>query len=901
MKAPQSPRRRWLVPEVVQTSGMDCGPAVLKCLLEGFGIPTNYGRLREACQTDVDGTSVNTLEELANKLGLRAEQVMLPADHLLLPEAAALPAILIVALPDGSTHFILVWRRHGPLVQVMDPAVGRRWLSGRRLLDEAYIHRHTVSAAAWREWAATDGFLRPLGRRLRDLGLASDGTALLDRAAGDPDWRSLALLDAATRMTAALVSARGLKRGREARRALAALTEPDKTSEVLKTSEVFEPGSSPVPEAYWSVTPAPPGPDGLEQLVLQGVILVRIEGRREAAGDDSKLGPELSAALAEPGPQPARTLLRLLAGGSVFGALALAIALLLTAGGTVVEGLLLRSALDVGRDLTLVPQRLAAVVCLLCLGGVLLVLELRLFGGFTRLGRRLENRLRLLLGAKIPRMPDRYIHSRPNSDTAERAHSLQQIRLLPRLAGQFVRAGLTLALTALAIGWVDPTSAVLAAAAAASSMLLPLAFLPQLSELDLRLRTLNGVLSRFYLDVLLGLAPVRAHGAERVVRREHEGMLVEWVRAGERLLRWVVLVEGLQMLAGVGLAGWLVFQHASRVTDTAGVLLIAYWSLNIPILAEEIALLIRQFPTHRNLTLRLLEPLGSLEDTPAEDGKPGAPAAAGTDAGAALRFKAVTVRAAGHTILEDLDLDIPAGSQVAVVGASGAGKSTLVGLLLGWHRPAAGHVFVDGVLLDPERFRAETAWVDPAVQLWNRTLLENLLYGTAAEGAVDLGQVLEQGDLFGVLRRLPDGLQTPLGEGGGLVSGGEGQRVRFGRALTRRRPRLVILDEPFRGLDRAQRQELLRRARQRWAGATLLCVTHDVRETQDFERVLVVEGGRVVEDDAPRRLALQPDSRYRALLEAEEQVRSGLWEGDVWRRLWLEGGQVRENSAEGSP
>jgi ABC-type bacteriocin/lantibiotic exporter with double-glycine peptidase domain len=105
------PPRRWLVPEVIQTSAMDCGPAVLKSLLEGFGIPVDYGRLREACQTDVDGTSISVLEETAVRLGLAAEQVMLPRDHLLLPEAEALPAILVVRLPSGLTHFVLVWRR----------------------------------------------------------------------------------------------------------------------------------------------------------------------------------------------------------------------------------------------------------------------------------------------------------------------------------------------------------------------------------------------------------------------------------------------------------------------------------------------------------------------------------------------------------------------------------------------------------------------------------------------------------------------------------------------------------------------------------------------------------------------------------------------------------------------
>ena len=76
--------RRFFAPEVIQTSAMDCGPAALKCLLEGFGVSVSYGRLREACQTSVDGTSIDTLETLAQSLGLDAEQVMMPVDHLLL-------------------------------------------------------------------------------------------------------------------------------------------------------------------------------------------------------------------------------------------------------------------------------------------------------------------------------------------------------------------------------------------------------------------------------------------------------------------------------------------------------------------------------------------------------------------------------------------------------------------------------------------------------------------------------------------------------------------------------------------------------------------------------------------------------------------------------------------------
>jgi ATP-binding cassette subfamily B protein len=257
----------------------------------------------------------------------------------------------------------------------------------------------------------------------------------------------------------------------------------------------------------------------------------------------------------------------------------------------------------------------------------------------------------------------------------------------------------------------------------------------------------------------------------------------------------------------------------------------------------------------------------------------------------------VSVRAAGHEILTDVDLSIAPGSHVAIVGPSGAGKSSLVGLLLGWHRPGAGRVTIDGAALDArhlERLRRETVWIDPAVQLWNASLMGNLTYGARSDRSPTLGQVVDAADLYEIMGRLPHGLQTLLGENGGLLSSGEAQRVRFGRGMMRQAARLVILDEPFRGLDRAKRSQMLARARAMWGRSTLLCITHDVGETSTFDRVLVLDGGRVVEDGAPRALAEDPASRYHALLAAEEDVRAAVWSGPFWRRLRLEGGRLRE-------
>jgi ATP-binding cassette subfamily B protein len=87
----------------------------------------------------------------------------------------------------------------------------------------------------------------------------------------------------------------------------------------------------------------------------------------------------------------------------------------------------------------------------------------------------------------------------------------------------------------------------------------------------------------------------------------------------------------------------------------------------------------------------------------------------------------------------------------------------------------------------------------------------------------------------------------------------------------------------------------LRKARDYWKDATLLCVTHDVGETLDFSRVLVIENGRIAEDGVPLKLKRRKSSRYAALLQAEERVRQGVWASGAWRHLRIENGRVTES------
>lgn len=884
-------RRRFLAVEVVQSSGMDCGPAALRSLLEGHGVHASYGRLREACQTDVDGTSINTLEDIAVSLGLDAHQTMVPVDALLLSSAHTLPALIVMRQPSGATHFVVLWQCVGPLVQVMDPAIGRRWMTRAQFLRDVFVHEQPLPAAAWRRWAGGDQSRAMFRERLATLGLETAAEATLDAALADDSWRGPATLDAALRMTQALVDARAVRRGAQA----------------LALVRHFTATPAALPPHVWSVSDMPrdavgkgdaAAPDG-STVYLRGAVFIRVSGTRERS---ATLAPELQAALNEGPARPLRTLIDLLRADGTLTPAVVSLAMVVAAGATMVEAVLLRGLFDLGRDLQLFGQRLGAYTAIVVFATGLLLLEVPVAAGLLRLGRQLENRLRMRFLEKIPRLGDRYFQSRPKSDMAERSHALHRLRHLPEIGGRVLRALFELLFTTLGIIWLDPASAPVAVAALAAAVLLPLIVQPTLAEHDMRLRTHAGALGRFYLDAMLGLVAIRTHGSSGPVRQAQRGLLGEWAQAGLAFQQTVAFTEGAQLALGFGFAGWLVVGQFSRAGDTGSALLLVYWALSMPSVAQDLALAAWQYPSLRSITLRLVEPLGAIDDSGGADR---APAPDVTDAslavaGLRLALDDVSVRAGGHTVLSQVTLSIAAGEHVAVVGRSGAGKSSLVGLLLGWHRPASGRVRVDDVELDGamlSRVRAQTAWVDPEVHLWNRSMLDNLAYGSGHDTLDTVGTAIEQSDLLAVLDRLPGGLQAPLGEAGARLSGGEGQRVRLARAMLRPDARLVILDEPFRGLERERRAALLARCRDYWKQATLICITHDVAHTRSFERVLVVDAGRLVQDGPPAVLESEPESLYRAMLDRETALHTTLWTSASWRRVRVAHGQAVDVAA----
>lgn len=889
-------KRRWLIPEVIQTSAMDCGPAALKALLEAYGVSVSYGRLREACQTDVDGTSIDVIEETACRLGLKAQQVMLPAEHVLLDDPAALPAIVVTKLPGGDTHFVIAWRRLGGFVQVMDPALGRHWVREQRFLADLYRHTYEVSADDWRAWAGSEAFLQGLQQRIDKVARhGREVDDLIASAIADATWFSLAVLDAAVRMTEALLQSSAVR---------------DKTASLGMLQAIYaearsNPESQIIPPSYWSVL-LQSGADE-QQLAMRGAVLVTISGVGEAEPTET-LSPDLSAALNEKPQNTFGYLWQLLREIGLASPLLLGFALLLGVGMVMVEALLFRGLLDLVRDFETVGQRLTGILFVSLLALALLLIEFSNVRELQRQGRQLEVRLRQAFLRKIPRLNDRYFHSRTISDMAERAHQVYRLRGLPAWTGQLLRSFAELSFTTAGIIWLDPQLALLAICSALLALGIPLLAQPALNERDLRARSHEGALSRFYLEAMLGLSAVRAHCAERAVRSQHEGLMTEWARASMATLRLSLLIEGVQAVVCLTMIAGLLFSHYVSVGDSGGFLLLIYWALKLPMLGQQFAMLFRQYPAQRNAALRFMEPLGARDEVETEaaaphDGNnnPTAGATPVAQVGVTVTLRGVTAQAAGHDVLRELDLHIAAGSHVAIVGSSGAGKSSLVGLLLGWMQASEGEVRIDDEPLTAQRLRQlrrETAWLDPAVQLWNASLLDNLMYGHDTSLLSALGKTLASADLHSVLKHCPEGLQTQLGEGGAFLSGGEGQRVRLGRSLLRQSARLVILDEPFRGLSRSQREHQMRCLRAAWPQATLLCVTHDVSETLMFERVLVMDDGKIVEDAAPAVLAADEGSRFHALLATEKTLQQSLWADSSWNRLWMEEGQLHPFKAD---
>jgi ATP-binding cassette subfamily B protein len=218
----------------------------------------------------------------------------------------------------------------------------------------------------------------------------------------------------------------------------------------------------------------------------------------------------------------------------------------------------------------------------------------------------------------------------------------------------------------------------------------------------------------------------------------------------------------------------------------------------------------------------------------------------------------------GKLVLRDIDLMIPAGQHLCVLGRSGVGKSTLASLILRMIDPATGRVMLGGEDLRDVTIASVRSHVSILLQdsvLFGTTVRENIRFGRldATDEEIRSAAMMAQADEF--IRALPHGYDTVLGEGANDLSGGQRQRLAIARAMLREAP-IVILDEATAGLDPASRDSVLVALDALAKGRTSITVTHDVHSVQSCDRVIWLEDGVIVEDGSPAQLLNDAHSRF---------------------------------------
>jgi ATP-binding cassette subfamily C protein CydC len=219
-------------------------------------------------------------------------------------------------------------------------------------------------------------------------------------------------------------------------------------------------------------------------------------------------------------------------------------------------------------------------------------------------------------------------------------------------------------------------------------------------------------------------------------------------------------------------------------------------------------------------------------------------------AGFALRFEAVRFRWRPDLppVFQSLTLEVPEGARVALLGPSGAGKSTIAAMALKVAAPEAGRVLLGGVdmaALTAAEVRARIGWLSQATHLFDDTIRANLALTRPDADDAALWSALDDAQIGDVVRALPDGLDTWVGEGGARFSGGQGRRLALARALLSAAP-ILILDEPCAGLDAATERAFLATLNQVAPGRTVILITHRLIGVERLDRIWRLSNGQAV-------------------------------------------------------
>jgi ATP-binding cassette subfamily C protein CydC len=360
-------------------------------------------------------------------------------------------------------------------------------------------------------------------------------------------------------------------------------------------------------------------------------------------------------------------------------------------------------------------------------------------------------------------------------------------------------------------------------------------------------------LSQNWFDWVYGLSDLMALSAEAQVTQWHEAFLNRWRHLVTRLNRlkgWVALtneaVNQAVLWAALWVAVGLVVRRQLPPVDLAVAAFLAYASF------EAVRPLAGAFQMRAQVA-RAQERIEHLPDGTSRQVV--TPGAAKTPAcrPAAFRSVAITLdqvwfryQSTDPWVLEDASLAVAPGDSVAIIGESGAGKSTLFHLLLGFVVPNRGQIWWDGTPLTApwhDRVQPLIAAMPQRPHLFVTTLRQNLLLAAPSASDEELWQVLQRVQLAEWVRHLPQGLDTPVGEHGQQLSGGQQKRLALARVYLKDAP-LILLDEPTEGLD-AHTADSVLKAFWHWAtDKTVIWISHDVRWLHSADRVVELHHGR---------------------------------------------------------
>lgn len=226
-------------------------------------------------------------------------------------------------------------------------------------------------------------------------------------------------------------------------------------------------------------------------------------------------------------------------------------------------------------------------------------------------------------------------------------------------------------------------------------------------------------------------------------------------------------------------------------------------------------------------------------------------------------------------LFQNVSFTVRSGEKVTLVGASGVGKSTLLNLLMGFEQPSQGTIAINGAPLSKishQDWRNQLAWVGQQPVLFYGSLRDNIRLGRPEAGAPAIRAAARAAKVLEFADRMPQGLDTPVGEKGHRLSRGQAQRVALARAFLADAP-LLLLDEPTAGLDAANERLVVEAIDRLSHGRTVIMVTHRMANVQDSDRILTLAGGSIAEDGCYRDLMAARGPLFN-LLQSPVEARS---------------------------